>query len=109
VWQDTLGEPAKLVCCAVQPFVFVGSMYKLSIPVTVAGDGVDDGVLGVQLGSSIGDLSCEIYHVLMDDDIGSTWALFGMVGVVWCARSISAIFVWRGGVWSKCCLRGQGG
>jgi hypothetical protein len=50
------------------------------VPVTVAGDGVDG---GVQLGSSVGNLSFEICHVTMDDDVGFAWALFGMVCVVY--------------------------
>jgi hypothetical protein len=82
VWQDTIGESTKLVCCAVQSFIFLGSTYKLSVLVTVTGDRVDDSVCGVQIGSSVGDLSCEICHVLMDDDMGFTLALFGMVDVV---------------------------
>jgi hypothetical protein len=47
--------------------------------IAVAGDGADDGVCGLQLGSSFGDLSCEIGYVMMYDVIVFAWALFYMV------------------------------
>jgi hypothetical protein len=59
-----------------------GSMYKLSMLVTLAGDGVDDGARGVQIDGNVGDFSCRICHVMMDDDMGFEWALFGMLCVV---------------------------
>jgi hypothetical protein len=82
VWHYTLGEPTKIVCYAVQPFIFFGSTYKLRVFITFSDDGVNDGVCGVQLGSSVGDLSCENFHVMMDDGMGFAWALIVMVGVL---------------------------
>jgi uncharacterized membrane protein YeiH len=90
VWHDTLSEPTKLVYCAVQPFFFVGSTYTLSVLVTLASDGVNDGVRGVQFGGCVGDFSCETCHVIMDDDMVFTLALFGMVCMV-CWELLSSL------------------
>jgi hypothetical protein len=50
--------------------------------ITFSSDGVDDGVRGVQLDGSVGDLRSEICHVVMDEDMGLWWTLIHMVGVV---------------------------
>jgi hypothetical protein len=58
---------------------------QLSVLVTFSGDGVND---GVQLDSSVGDLSCEVRHVVMDADVRFVWMPVDMVCVVrWQALS----------------------
>jgi hypothetical protein len=50
--------------------------------VTLSCDGVDDGVGGVQLHGSIGDLHGEVGHGMVYDDIGIVWTLERVVYVL---------------------------
>jgi hypothetical protein len=72
--------------------MFVISVNELSILVTIFCDGVDDGVRGVQLDNSVGNLSGEVFHVVVNDDVGLVRKVVRVVGMVcWEALSLLAL------------------
>jgi hypothetical protein len=56
-------------------------MDELSMLVTLSFDGVDDSVRRVHLDSSLGNVSDEVCHVVVNDDVGFMWMGVGMVGM----------------------------
>jgi hypothetical protein len=58
--------------------------------VTLSCDGVDDGVRGVQLDSSVGNLSGEVFHVVVNNYVGFVWAVVRVVGMV-CWETVSVL------------------
>jgi hypothetical protein len=65
--------------------MFVISMDELSMPVTLSCDDVDHVVRGVQLDSSVGNLSGEVFHAVVNNDVGFVWMVVRVVGMVCCA------------------------
>jgi hypothetical protein len=90
VWHDAFGEPTKLIYCDVQPVIFVVSTNELSMLTTLSCDGINRGVRGVQLDNSVGNLSGEVHHVVVNDDVGFARTVVNMVGMV-CWEAFSSL------------------
>jgi hypothetical protein len=76
-------KPAKFICCAIYPLIFVVALNELSLRITLFCEGVDDGVRGVQLDGSVGDMRGEVGHAMVYDDVGIVWKVVHVVDMVY--------------------------
>jgi hypothetical protein len=83
VGQDTICKPATFIWCAIYPLIFSAALNELIMLVTFSCDGVDDGVRGVQLDGSVGNIRGEYCIGMVYDDVGIMWTV-----VCWEALSL---------------------